>query len=171
MLRNRVKAVVERKIETRLTSLASEPEPQFYSTQPASESTPLPVPTQTASVPTLPLPQNQPAPQPTIAVQEATEESSLTPEEEANAGTHTYLMACYGEGCEYVDKSAAITITFSDGIMRMVESRESIWTRVDRNQYSWVNVDGDVFTTLFTMNGFEIYVNSSEGKLVYILQP
>lgn len=175
MLRNRVRAVVDRKIETRLTSLASEPEPQFYPTQPSSESTPLPAPTQPAPVPTSPpQTQNQPAPQPTTIVPESAEESSLTPEEEANTGTHTYLIACYGDGCEYIDKSVTTTITFSDGIMRMAsgyEVREAIWTKVDRNQYSWVNVDGDVFTTLFTMNGFEIYVNSYDGKLVYILQP
>lgn len=162
MLRNRVRAVVERKIETRLTIIASEPEPQFYPTQPASAPT------------SSPPPQNQPAPQPMTAIQESTEETSLTPEEEANAGTHTYLIACYGEGCEYVDKSATTTITFSDGVMRMsssYQSREYIWTKVDRNQYSWVNVDGDVMYILFTLNGFEFYVNSSDGKLVYILQP
>lgn len=170
MLRNRVKAVVERKIETRLAALASESDPQFYPSRPASEETLLPAPTQPASAPTSPpSAQNQPAPQPTTAVQESAEELSLTPEEEANAGTHTYLSTCYGSDlCEGASSIDTLTIVFSD---ESVNIDRMIFTKVDRNLYTWTNEDGYVWTLTFSMDGFEYYVVQASSGFVFKLQP
>jgi uncharacterized small protein (DUF1192 family) len=170
MIRNRVRAVVNRKIETRLAALASEPEPDFYSTNPNSESTPLPASTKSAPTSTSPpMAQNQPDPQPTIIVPESVEESSLTPEEEANAGTHTYLSTCYGpDWCEDAANIETLTITFSD---ESVDIGGQFFSKVDRNQYSWTNVDGYVWKLTFSMDGFEYYVAQEAAGFVFTLQP
>ena len=159
MLRSRGWNVVSHKLETRRTTLASEPD---------SEPTSLPIPTQPASVPTSPPPQNQPAPQPTTVVQEMTGETSLTPEEDLNQGTHTYWMEgdsnmLGADTHQSGEKSVSMEFTSEGVLASFGGSPANLYIRTETNTY--VN---NAITLILTSDGFEYhYVDVYEVHMYY----
>ena len=99
--------------------------------------------------------------------------SGLSAEEKANAGTHNYLATCNGaDWCEGEVLFSTLTFTFSSGSLNVNEhdGKESTFTRIGQNTYSWTNVDGDVWVITFRTNGFTYAVNSEVAVFLYELQ-
>jgi hypothetical protein len=138
MIRNRVRAVVNRKIETRLAALASDPSPQLNPAQPASE--------------------------PTLAAQEPTVNSALTYEEDLNQGTHTYSIVgtttpILGNDGNISGKNTVRHEFTAEGVNYTFEKNPTdFYPRVSENIYEQI-VDGSfgivVNTLIYTENGFE----------------
>lgn len=87
---------------------------------------------------------------------------SLTPEEQANAGTHTYSIYYHAPGVEGLDgdtSTATVSIVFSDGILTMgtVGQEQFTLTPAGTNTYTWLDDNGNLQTYIFTMDGFEAH--------------
>jgi hypothetical protein len=99
--------------------------------------------------------------------------STLTPEEAKNAGTHGYIITCEGdEACQGESEFITITNKFKDGAVTITADAEEMeyFTRVGPNQYNWLDDDGLVFTLTFTDYGFTYYWDPLEVILYYTLQ-
>ncbi len=88
-----------------------------------------------------------------------TNTSGLTPEEAANQGTHTYLPSCTGDDfwCDGDHETITLNLNFSASSLTIGIPREGdtqVFTRLGPNHFSWANIDGDIFLTTFTMDGF-----------------
>jgi hypothetical protein len=102
--------------------------------------------------------------------------SGLTPEEQANAGTHNYLITCTGiEWCEGESDILTLQTVFSSGGVTITEMSNDgdpqYFAAAGINTYSWTNSYGDVFILIFTMDGFTYSADYDSGAFYYTLQP
>lgn len=95
----------------------------------------------------------------------------LTPAETANAGTHTYLVTCEGsEYCEGESELFTFTISFGEASFTLTgEGENEYFTRVGENQYTWSDDEGEIYTLIFTTDGFYYYWDLFETILYYTL--
>lgn len=100
---------------------------------------------------------------------------NLTPAETANAGTHTYILDCYGWDFCGEPELSTMTTTFSSGTALMVadNGETEVLTRLGVNQYSWTGNDGIVWTVEFSQTGFSYSTNDPSlepGGIIWTLQ-
>lgn len=103
----------------------------------------------------------------------AQDDGSLTPEERANQGTHTYTSNCYGnEWCWDEVDYLSVTNTFSNGSVAISSDGDTmVFPRVGPNTYhAPYDEDWGVFIYIYSMNGFELTSTKVPGKIVYTLQ-
>lgn len=95
----------------------------------------------------------------------------LTPAEAANAGTHTYHVTCEGsEYCEGESDLFTFTISFGEASFTLTgEGENEYFTRVGENQYTWSDGEGEIYTLIFTTDGFYYYWDFFEVILYYTL--
>ena len=106
----------------------------------------------------------------------APQNSGLTAEEQANAGVHNYLEACVGvDWCDGYTESVTLQLDFSSAGVLVTNLTDSdveptFFSRTGTNTYAWINIDGDAFTLVFTMDGFSYYMDLESGAFVFTLQ-
>lgn len=100
-----------------------------------------------------------------------TNTAGLTPEEAANAGTHTYLITCTGDSiCEGESETQTFTLTFNGNSLRIkIHSDGEVQTfeRLGPNRFLWINSMGDEFIFVFTSYGFTYSNDTVLGQLIY----
>jgi hypothetical protein len=99
----------------------------------------------------------------------APSESPYTPEEQANAGTHTYTQVQEVFACTATYPSTrdlTFSITFSPGAVEVIPvetpSGGHIYNRVDLNTYALDYGDGCYVTVTFYQEGFSAYSEVTE---------
>ena len=100
--------------------------------------------------------------------------SSLTPEEQANQGTHTYSIYIHAPDVEFFDgetNTEVINVVFSNGSVQIgvVGDTQYTYNWVSTNTYSGINPEnGDLETYIFTMEGIEAHSTFFEADVTSI---
>lgn len=107
------------------------------------------------------------------AIPPAIPTSIYTPEEQANAGTHTYHQVAEEFNCtaDMIEKDLHISVTFSPGSVEVIPLETPtgghVFDRVSTNNYSRTDDSGSpvyVITITFHQDGFVMYSEYTEDN-------
>ena len=94
--------------------------------------------------------------------------SGLTPEEAANAGSHSYLMTCPAESwCGGESLLVSLDISFSGNTISVVDKdmggEITVLNRTGLNQYTYIDEDGESRVLTFNLQGFQYQLPDYDG--------